>query len=156
MSSTNASLWLSGADEGGKRDWLGGRGPSPCKADQSRSEGTSHGFYYKIQVFQQSDCLFQIILDAKDAEEAEVDGDNSRSSVADCLDHIEARLKRFSNQYQHLRFHVDSESLPSWEQTILNCEQNRSLAGGLSSLFFDANNNVSPVALFVPDISPFW
>ena len=36
---------------------------------------------------------FQIILDAKDAGEDEAKGDMSRSSVADCLEHIEARLK---------------------------------------------------------------
>ena len=36
--------------------------------------------------------FFQIILDAKDSEEAEAD--NNTSSVADCLEHIEARIKQ--------------------------------------------------------------
>ena len=34
-----------------------------------------------------------MILDAKDAEQDEFEGDTSSSSVADCLEHIEARLK---------------------------------------------------------------
>ena len=50
--------------------------------------------FWKDAIFSAKSPLFQIILDAKDAEQDEFEGDSSRSSVAECLEHIEVNCQK--------------------------------------------------------------